>query len=337
MKYLKKKLFGLKTSIDESYINIIPVPWEATLSPPSGTFETPENIIRSSTQVSVCDINKPNSWKVGISMVELPNEWAMLSKQLQSVVTGYVNSLEINAKSVYSTKSITLKKINEYCYDLKEQIKNTAKAILKKGKIAAVLGGDNSTSLGLIEALSETTTEFGILQFDAHANLLKNYQGFEYSYASVMHNAVNIPQVTKLVQVATRSMHHEELEIINVSKSLIETFFDEHIKNEQFKGVKWEDIANKIIESLPHKVYISFDIDALDSKLCPGTAFPVPGGLDYYQAIYIIKTLVKSGREIIGFDLCQVANNESSDWDYIVASKLLFDLMTQTATSQGLI
>ena len=62
--------------------------------------------------------------------------------------------------------------------------------LLAENKIVAVLGGEHSTPLGLMEALNETGQSFGILQIDAHADLRDAYEGFEQSHASIMFNAL---------------------------------------------------------------------------------------------------------------------------------------------------
>jgi agmatinase len=84
------------------------------------------------------------------------------------------------------------------------------------------------------------------------------------------------------------------------------------------------------------KVYISFDIDGLDPHLCPNTGTPVPGGLDFSQALFLIQTLVESGRTIIGFDLCEVGGL-GNEWDGNVGARILYRLSNWAGRSNGLI
>ena len=86
---------------------------------------------------------------------------------------------------------------------------------------------------------------------------------------------------------------------------------------------------------LPERVWISFDIDGLDPRLCPGTGTPVPGGLDFYEAVYLIGEVARSGRTIVGFDLNEVAPGDS-EWDANVGARLLYKLSAWTLASQGL-
>lgn len=161
----------------------------------------------------------------------------------------------------------------------------------------AVLGGDHSTPLGLIEALAEKYSSFSVLQIDAHADLRKAYEGFTYSHASIMYNTLQLPQVSKLVQVGIRDICPDEVEMIINSGGRIKTFFDWDIKNAQYEGKSWKILCDEIIAELSNEVYISFDIDGLDPKLCPNTGTPVVGGLELAQVSYLLNSLCESGKK----------------------------------------
>jgi agmatinase len=199
--------------------------------------------------------------------------------------------------------------------------------------MVGLLGGDHSTPLGFLRALSEKYERFGILQIDAHADLRKAYEGFTYSHASIMYNALKLPSVSRLIQVGIRDFCEEEQDVINRSRGRISTFFDEDLKAWRYKGETWDALCNSIIKELPANVYISFDIDGLDPKLCPNTGTPVAGGLEFQEAIYLIKKVAQS-RKIIGFDLCEVAPGQN-DWDANVGARLLYNLCNWMAVSQG--
>jgi agmatinase len=187
----------------------------------------------------------------------------------------------------------------------------------------------------MIQALAEQNENFGILQIDAHADLREAYEGFEFSHASIMYNALKIKQVQKLVQVGIRDYCEEELNLIKNSSDRIKTFFDRDIKYAQYNGDSWDRICNRIVSELPDKVYLSFDIDGLDPKLCPNTGTPVAGGFEAEQVLYLLERLVNSGKKIIGFDINEVSpGDEGGDWDANVAARLLFRIVNLTALSQ---
>ena len=141
-----------------------------------------------------------------------------------------------------------------------------------------MIGGDHSVPLGYIKALADHYPDFGILHVDAHSDLREAYEGFEFSHASIMFNALKIPQISKLVQVGIRDVSEVERETIDRSNHRVVVYYDSLIKQQMYAGTTWADIYRAAIAHLPPKVYISFDVDGLDPKLCPATGTPVPGG-----------------------------------------------------------
>jgi agmatinase len=201
-----------------------------------------------------------------------------------------------------------------------------------KNKLVGLVGGDHSVPLGYLEALGEKHNNFGILQIDAHHDLRKSYEGFHFSHASIFFNALKINSVSKLVQVGIRDYCDEEVEIVQNEPGRITVFYDQQIKENQFNGLTWKEQCDSIIQELPDEVYISFDIDGLDPKLCPGTGTPVPGGLDFFEINFLLKKLVESGRKIIGFDVCEVGQHV---WDANVGARILYKLCNWMGRSHG--
>ncbi|NBT58359.1 hypothetical protein EBT16_06205, partial [bacterium] len=185
---------------------------------------------------------------------------------------------------------------------------------------------------------AEFYPQFGILHFDAHSDTRNAYEGFTWSHASIMFNVLrNVPQVAKLVQVGIRDYCEEESAFCESEKHRVKTFHDSYLQSRKFEGASWKSICDEIIKELPPLVWISFDIDGLDPKLCPHTGTPVPGGLEYNEVLYLLKSLALSKRKIIGFDLNEVAPDpsEKSEWDANVGARLLYKLTAWTLFSQG--
>jgi agmatinase len=189
-----------------------------------------------------------------------------------------------------------------------------------------LVGGDHSTPLGFYKAIAEKYGEFGMLQIDAHCDLRSSYENLTYSHASIMYNALQeVPQLTRLVQAGIRDYSCGELEYIKNSQGRVVTFFDKKIKERSFEGDTWSRIVEDIIRQLPQKVYISFDIDGLDPKLCPNTGTPVPGGFETQQVYYLFRKIIESGRHFIGFDLNEIGIS-TNEWDENVGARVLFKL-----------
>jgi agmatinase len=245
----------------------------------------------------------------------------------------YISKGEIVAANQFMCK--TMKEVNEGGIFLNEWVYDQTKALLDKNKLVGVLGGDHSTPLGYMKAIGEKHGEFGILQIDAHCDLRDTYEGFNYSHASIMFNALKeIPQLTRLIQVGVRDYSQSEWDYIKESNYKVITYFDKEIKNRQFEGDSWKHIAEEIVDKLPEKVYLSFDIDGLDRKLCPHTGTPVPGGFEMEETFYIFRKIVESGRKIIGFDLSEVGISDT-DWNSNVGARVLFKLCNLLVTSNS--
>jgi agmatinase len=141
-----------------------------------------------------------------------------------------------------------------------------------------------------------------------------------------MYNALQeIPGLKKLVQIGVRDYCQEEWDCIRSSNDRVVTWFDKDVKERGFEGQSWKQIADEIVSQLPEKVYISFDIDGLDPKLCPGTGTPVPGGFEAEQMFYLIRLIIASGRRFIGFDLDEIGVGDT-DWDANVGARILWKL-----------
>lgn len=102
-------------------------------------------------------------------------------------------------------------------------------------------------------------------------------------------------------------------------------FYDREYRKRLFEGDNWKTICEEIIYELPDNVYVSIDIDGLDPKLCPNTGTPVPGGMDFEEFIYLLNKLKQSGKNIIGFDLCEVANGDN-EFNGNVGARVLYQL-----------
>ena len=318
------QLFGLPFTEEESSIVILPVPWEVTVSYRTGTFKAPKAILEASRQVDLFDHDLPDAWKAGIYMRPVDKNIAGWSKELRKKAEEYLERMS-DPKAGKKKINKLRDEINKAGASLRDGIRREMRQLLEQQKIPALLGGDHSTPLGLLYALTEVYNEFGILQIDAHCDLRDTYEGFEFSHASIMFNALKIPQMSRLVQVGIRDCGEQEVNTIHQSGGRIRTFFDTDMKRSMNEGETWKEICDHIVHQLPRFVYVSFDIDGLDPKLCPNTGTPVPGGLQFEQAVYLLQRVVHSGRKIISFDLNEVAPG-GDEWDANVGARLLYKL-----------
>lgn len=324
----KGTIFGLPYSTEEADLVLLPVNLDVTVSYADGTSVAPQSILEESSQLDLSLLSTQNPWELKMSMGEsvvLSNENELHREKARSIIEALESGGEV--------KSDELKLINKFCESVHGKVERLSTDLHQKGKFVGVIGGDHSSPLGLIRTLAQKH-QFGILQIDAHMDLRESYEGFTYSHASIMFNALKEEGVVSLTQVGIRDFcEEEELYVANSAKQ-INVFYDEQLFQNKMEGVSWADQAKEIIKSLPEKVYISFDVDGLDPSLCPNTGTPVPSGLGFNETVYLLEQVAKSGRIIIGFDLCETGNNA---WDANVAARILYRLATVLGLSNGLL
>jgi agmatinase len=317
-------LYGLPFDYDSANLIVIGVPWEVTVSYGAGTANAPQRILAASPQLDLFDGDNPQGWQQGIFLEELSAEILNQNRHYRTLAAQIIDRLEAGL-SLRDSPDLTpiSREINRACAEIERWLFDRALKALNCGKRVAVVGGDHSVPLGYFRALATKYDNFGILHIDAHADLRDAYEGFEFSHASIMFNALKIPQISRLVQVGLRDICQEEVDLIDRSEGRIVAYYDAAIKRKLYSGTTWLALCQEIIDPLPEFVQISFDVDGLDPKLCPHTGTPVAGGLELEQTFFLFRELVDSGRKIIGFDVCEVGDGE---WDGNVGARIVYKL-----------
>ncbi|MBL0335321.1 MAG: agmatinase family protein [Chitinophagaceae bacterium] len=329
-------VFGLPTSEENAKLIILTVPWEVTVSYAAGTARAPEAIFKAGFQVDLFDAQMPDAWKQGFFMRPSDRKILMKSDYLRKEAELYIDYIshgEDVAANQFMTK--TLREVNEGSRFLNQWVYDQAKSLLDKGKLVAMVGGDHSTPLGYMKAIAEKEGDFGILQIDAHCDLRESYEGFDYSHASIMYNVLKeIPAMKTLIQLGIRDFSQSEWEYIQQTNGRVIPYTDKDIRDRQFEGESWKQLCDEIVSRLPEKVFISFDVDGLDPKLCPHTGTPVTGGFETEQLFYLFHKILASGKKIVGFDLNETGVSDS-DWDANVSARILFKLCNLLVTSNS--
>jgi agmatinase len=317
-------LFGLPFNYESARTIIFGVPWEVTVSYRPGTALAPQQILDASPQLDLYDFDHPHGWKQGIYMPPIDQDLLSKNNYYRSQAALIIARLE-QGESLNSSPDLTpiLAEINQAGANLNQWLFDRTQSAMNDGKKVGIIGGDHSVPLGYLQALATRYPDYGILHIDAHSDLRDAYEGFEFSHASIMFNALKIPQISKLVQVGIRDVSEVEIKTIDRSDGRVVVYYDSLIKQQLYSGTTWADIYRAAIAQLPPKVYLSFDVDGLDPKLCPETGTPVPGGLELEQAFCLCREVIHSGREIIGFDVCEVGNAE---WDGNVGARIVYKL-----------
>jgi len=325
--------FGTKTSFEQAPIIIIPVPWEVTASYGAGASQGPELIRRASSQM---DFFQKHTLRAHNHFIHFHNEDSVIQNLNQKalVLAQKIKDHWEENKILTSGEQKELHKVNQLCEQMVKWVYDKSSDIYSKEKIPVVVGGDHSVSEGILQFLGDVYRgDYGVLHIDAHPDLRCAYQGFTYSHASVMYNALSHKfSPTKLVQIGIRDFSQEEYNLIQ-NDSRITCYYDEDLKNRLFCGDNWADLSREIVADLPPRVYVSLDIDGLSWECAMGTGTPVPGGLSFSQLVFLLRELERQKKQIIGFDVVETANGIDStlslslkEWSGNISARLIYQL-----------
>jgi len=322
-------IFGIPTTELDAKVILLPVPWEVTTSYGKGTSKGPQVIRQASEQIDLFDIETGKAFEAGYFMREITADLLAKNETFRAKAEQLID-LKTSMSTDTALQTKLSGEINAACEQMTAWVYKNSGEILASGKLLGLVGGDHSTPLGAIHAISDQFKgDFGVLHIDAHADLRNAYQGLKQSHASIMYNVMTADFAPKkLVQVGIRDFCEEEYNFIQDSKGKIKTFFDLENKRRQLSGETWASICREIVSELPQNVYISFDIDGLDPALCPNTGTPVAGGLNLNETFFLFRAVIESGRKLVGFDLNEVSSGEleQAEWDGNVGARVLYKL-----------
>jgi agmatinase len=190
-------------------------------------------------------------------------------------------------------------------------LEQEARRLFETGKFLCTLGGEHSISPPLVRACNERFSNLSVLQIDAHADLRASYDGTPYSHASAMRR---ILETCPAVQVGLRSLSAEEARVIPQLPTRV--FYAKDLQQD----TAWYE---RVADALTENVYLTLDIDGLDPSLVPSTGTPEPGGLSWYEALGLLRT-VANKRNIIAMDVVEVSGSGSEHVSSFVAAKLIY-------------
>lgn len=326
-------IFGLPHSPDEALAVVVPVPFEATVSSGSGTVDGPAAVLEASRQVDLFDVRTGRPYEHGIAMLDLPDDvrgWSDEARRLAEPI------VELGGTHGRCDLEAQLGHVNQLCERMNEWVHDHCARLLGEGRLPFVLGGDHSVPFGALRAYSERHPGMGVLHVDAHYDLREAYEGFTWSHASIMWNALErLPGIERIVHVGIRDLGEREHRTSTESARSV-GYLDADVATRRFEGETWDSICREIVDALPEQVYVSFDVDGLEPAYCPGTGTPVPGGLTFNQALHLIGAVARSGRRLIGADLCEVAPAPGDGGlNANVGARLLYSLIGHTLAGRG--
>ena len=243
-----------------------------------------------------------------------PNEIIKASQQVE-LFDEDINKEPYKNIGIKTLKPFPIKKKMD---DALKQIENINKLLLDKKKFPLVLGGEHSLTAGSIRPFIKKFGKICLLHFDAHADLRNSYNGNKFSHASAIRRCLDDPKVN-VISFGIRNISSSEVPFLKKNKKRIKIFW---AKDKS----KWNlNKFKKIIRN--KKVYITFDVDGLDSSLMPATGTPEPGGLFWNETIKIIKIAAQSSH-VVGADINELSPIKGFDSYNFLTAKLAYKIIS---------
>ena len=277
---------GLPESEGVADVSILSVPYELTTSYGQGTQAGPEATIRASTQVELYDPLLPDDLPCGFSL-HTARPWDGSGDSLQEQLFGITNYVE--------------------------RFENT---------FPIVLGGEHGMLPAIMQAIGKKVdlNSLTLVQIDAHADLRDELEGDPDSHACAARRSLDLG-VGKILQIGIRAFAREEA-IFSSEDNRVDSWLARDVLNPCGGEATWLNWLNKLSE-IEGPVWLTLDIDGLDSVYVPTTGTPVPGGLAYWQVVETIETIASApGAQWLGADINEIVPDPNNHVTEFTAAML---------------
>ena len=227
---------------------------------------------------------------------------------------------ELNCEPYKSIGVKTLRpfKIEKNIKKALNKISQINKEILDKKLFPMTFGGEHSITPGCIAPFTKKYKNICLLHFDAHADLRESYNGEKFSHASAIRRCLDYPNVS-VISFGIRNISKSEINFLKKNLDRIHIFWAKDKSKWNLENFK-KLVKNKI-------VYITFDVDGLDSSIMPATGTPEPGGLLWNETLDILKIAAKNSK-IVGADINELAPIKGfNSYNFLVA-KLAYKILS---------
>lgn len=278
-------------------VAVLPVPYDATTTARAGAREAPTAIIDASADMELFDlVLEAEPYRAGITT--LPE-------------------LAPNTDSPAA---------------MIDRIRSVAADLIADGKLVVTLGGEHTVAVGPVRAHAARYPNLSVLAFDAHADMRPVYLDSEYNHACTLRRSLDAVgginqdgSRPRLVHVGLRSAEREEWEYLRRGNVPV---FPAHRFRELPHG------AEEVAELLTDDVYVTIDIDCLDSGIMPGVGTPEPGGLTWWDVTGVLTAVARRHR-IVGFDITELAPDYGLRANAQLCAKLAYRTIGLALRSAG--
>jgi agmatinase len=199
-------------------------------------------------------------------------------------------------------------------------IRQAVAAVVARGAVPIVIGGDDSVPIPVIEAF-QRRGPLTIVQIDAHIDWREEVAGERWGLSSTMRRASEMPHVERIVLVGQRAIGSARPGDLADAKAWGAFLLPARAVHERGIG--------PVLDAVPagSQVLVTFDCDGLDPAIMPGVIGPAPGGLTYWQAIGILHGIAAKAR-IAAFDLVEfVPERDVAGLGALTAARIIVNVL----------
>jgi agmatinase len=177
-----------------------------------------------------------------------------------------------------------------------ERITRAARRIVERGALLVAIGGDHSISYPLGCGM-QPLGEFDVVHIDAHTDFLDALDGARLTGASQLRRLAELPFVGTVTALGVRNVDRVEVDGMRELGGHWATTLE----------VLERGASTVVRETVPQTsaLYVSIDLDVLDSSVAPWHSLPEPGGLSYRQLRALLSEVARRGR-VIAFDVVEL-------------------------------
>jgi agmatinase len=212
---------------------------------------------------------------------------------------------------LYTSPSVAV--TNETPQAMIERVAECARTFVDDGKFLVTLGGEHTVGVGSFLAHLGRYSGLSVLAIDAHADLRDEYQGTRFNHACSLRRMLDHAPVT---QVGLRSAAVEEAELIK----------EQRLPFYSPRAFRALPDASPVVDTLADLVYVTIDLDGIDSGEMAAVGTPEPGGLTWDEVSGILEA-VAARRRIVGFDMTELAPDLGPKACAYAAAKLAYRLI----------
>jgi agmatinase len=194
-----------------------------------------------------------------------------------------------------------------------DRVEQATEWILAGGRLPAILGGEHSITTGAVRAALRRYPGLSVLQIDAHADMRDTYLDSPFSHACVMRR---IRELVPAASVGIRSLSEDEVEHLKANPAPM------------WSTRRYRALPDRsaVLDALTDDVFVTFDVDGLDPSVMPATGTPEPGGLDWYEAVDLLREVAERKR-IVGFDVVELAPMHGQTASDFLCARLVYRMI----------